>query len=109
MSVPKHLSAGAGRVADYVVNTFRQMRHGLTPHEAALRPHLRGNEALYGALHDLITSRIEGRASIAPPSDPLLCYQAMARDHELRLLLSRLERVYRAPVMLQDDGELPAD
>lgn len=73
------------------------MRLRLTKQEAELGIHLRGNERLYTALVDLIETRIEARAALPEPSEPLVCKSMMAKDRELRWLLSRLAFVYKSP------------
>jgi len=111
-TIPPKFRMGAQRVSDMVRGMFPRMRGGISPVESDLRVHLRGNEKLFDSLNSLIVSRIEGRARLPLPSDPLQCYGSMARDKELRWLLSRLDEMYHAPVNEQSDeyeyGEQPA-
>lgn len=100
MTIPK-----MARVRDMAMGLLSKFRHHVLQEELALAPHLRGNELLYGALVALITSRINGRASQPPPSDPVDCRASMERDYELRWLLSRLESAYRSPVNQAADSE----
>ena len=98
-------------VTDMVRAMVPKHRHELSRQEGSLAPHLRGNAALFTALTELITSRIEGRARLPLPSNPQACYAIMAMDKELRLLLARLERVYHSPIndVVAVDGEQPAE
>lgn len=104
MTMPK-----LARVRDMVLAMIPQLRHTLTPEEADLGTHLRGNTKLYESLIALIASRISTRANQPVPDDPLVCRGLMERDHELRVLLARLESVYRSPVNTPaEDGDQPA-
>jgi ribosomal protein S12 methylthiotransferase accessory factor YcaO len=98
------------RVSDIVremMPRFRQAR--LTPGELSLAIHLRGNVALYEAMTKLLQARIQGRAVIAEPSDPIQCKAMLARDGEIRWLLAELEFLYRSPANPEtDDMEQPA-
>lgn len=94
MTVPKPFM----RVADMVRDLIPRMRVMLTPEESALAPHIRGNEPLLKALNALILARIEGRAHVPVPTDPVECKCLMAMDRELRWVLNRLDFVYRSPV-----------
>lgn len=96
------------RVADMVRDMMPTARTQINPQDEALGIHLRGNEALYTALTNIIKSRIEGRAQLPEPSDPLVCKSMMARDRELQLLLRRLEFIYLSPSQTGDTGEQPA-
>jgi len=97
------------RVRDIVRDMVPFMRHMLTSEEQTLGVHLRGNHSLYESLVGVIRAKIEGRASLPEPSDPLECKSRLARDHELRWLLSRLRTIYRSPVLQPADrnGEPP--
>ena len=81
--------------------------HPETEHHEKLRPHLRGNAALFEALSRLITSRIEGRASLRMPSDPLQAYARLAADKEDKWLLGQLDFVYRGP--MQQPAEIDSE
>jgi len=99
-----------GKVSDYVRSLFPAMRLGLTEAEQALAVHLRGNERLYNDLTAVLRGRIEGRARVAEPTDPLVCKSMLARDREVQFLLGRLDLLYRSPVNAptdEDDGEQP--
>lgn len=98
VTVPKGLGEAAGTVRDMVLGMTTKMRQSLTADEQRLAAHLRGNEDLFEGLKSIIQSRIEGRARLKEPSDPLICKSMLARDRELRSLLNRLEFVYRSPV-----------
>ena len=76
-----------------------QFRNRLTASESRLGIHLRGNQDLFESLRDLIQERIEGRAKLPEPTDPLTCKSMVARDRELQAILARLEFVYRSPVL----------
>jgi hypothetical protein len=96
------------RVTDMVREMVPKWRYRLSPQEAALGPHLRSNDALLEALTGLITERIKGRELKEVPSDPILCMASMARDKELRWVISRLEHVYNSPAASEvQDGEQP--
>jgi hypothetical protein len=108
MSMATSLSNSARRVADVVREMIPHLRQApLTPDEATAATFMRGNEPLHAALTRIITTRIQGRASIAEPSDPVVCKSMMARDRELQWVLNRLDFLYHAPVQ-QDDDERPA-
>lgn len=98
MTIPPNIASAPRRVADYVRDRITKWRNPLSPDEMNLAPHLRGSEALYDALTRLIESRIEGRAKLPVPSDPLVCKAMLERDNELRWLLSRLDAVYHSAV-----------
>lgn len=111
MTIPPGLRAGAQKVSETVLNMFPKLRSSrLTSLEQALVPHLRGNTPLYEALKDLIKTRIEARARVPEPSEPLVAKSMIARDRELQWLLSTLEHLYKAPVdtPAQEDSEPPA-
>ena len=98
------------RVVDMLLDHVPFMRQRLTSTELDIGIHLRGNAPLYEALTCLIRSRIEGRATVPEPNDPLKCKSMLARDRELGWLLSTLERVYASPAINPVDasGEPPA-
>jgi hypothetical protein len=94
-----------------VMDMLPRMRGGsLTREEQSVGIHLRGNAALYEGLTDLIRSRIQGRASVPEPTDPVMCKSMVARDRELQWLLVRLEAIYHSPVVQpgHSEGEQPA-
>ena len=96
------------RVADMVREMIPRFRYSLSPQEKELGVHLRGNEALLNSLVGMIDDRIKGREFAQLPSDPIVCMVHMARDKELRWLLSRLEYIYGSPVASEaTDGEQP--
>lgn len=80
----------------------------MSPDEMDLGVYLRGNEALYTALRSLISSRIEGRAMIPVPTDPVDCKVSLSRDSELRWLLGRLDFVYHSQLPEAQQDEQPA-
>lgn len=109
MTVPRGIGSGAQRVADFVRGLIPQWRVTLTPDEMALATHLRGNQALYDALCNILNARLGVRQSGPVPSDPNTCLAVMSRDSELRWVLATLGRAYRAPLPSPDDnGEQPA-
>jgi hypothetical protein len=110
MTIPRGFTPGRRRLTDVVREMIPHLRNALTPDERALAIHLRGNEALYLALTTLVRSRIEGRAKLPEPTDPLAAKSMVARDRELQWVLARLEFVYRSPVSqpAEDDSEPPA-
>lgn len=110
MTIPRGMLAATQKVSDMVRAMVPHLRGRLTPDEAALAVHLRGNERLYEDLTRIIRGRIGGRASLPEPSDPLVCKSMLARDRELQWLLSRLEFIHRSPVATpaDSDGEPPA-
>ena len=98
------------RVSEMVREMVPFMRNRLTADEHTLAVHLRNNHGFYEALTRVVGERIEGRAKRPVPSDPVACLASMACDRELRWLLSRLELVYRSPVIdpVEARGEQPA-
>lgn len=97
-------------VTNMVRDMIPFMRARMSGEEMDLAIYLRGNEPLYNSLVSVIRAKIEGRARLPEPSDPLECKSRMARDHELRWLLNRLEFIHRAPVLQPVDSrdEQPA-
>ena len=107
--MPRGVRAATQKITDVLGDFLPKFRDRLTPDEQDLGIYLRGNKELYEALTKVIQFRIEGRAKVPEPSDPLMCKSMLARDRELQTLLSRLEYVYRSPVLQPaDDGEQPA-
>ena len=105
------ISGGVGRVADMVRRWIPHMRSLMTREEMDLVPHLRGNAALHSAIQSFIMARIAARDALAVPADPIACKSVMERNNELRWLSSRLEYIFRSPVvdrMGSDNGEQPA-
>src|SRR6267378_6781315 len=92
MSMPK-----IARVADLIRERLG-LRFTLSPLEASLASHLRGNAPLYDSLTEFLQARVQTRASQPPPVDPIACKSLMERDHELRIILNRLEFLYKSPV-----------
>lgn len=109
MTVPPKFKSAARKVSDMVREMFPTLRVSLGKHEAALGIYLRGNKDMLDALEGMIQERIEGRAVLPEPSDPLMCKSMMARDRELRWLMSRFRFVFASlpsdPV--EDSGEQP--
>ena len=109
MTIPKFTQEVRQKLSDYVQGLFPALRNRMSKEETDLAILLRGNQRLYEALVAVIKSRIEGRAGVAEPSDPLVCKSMLARDRELQFLLNRLAFLYSSPVNPQpDDGEQPA-
>jgi len=81
----------------------------LSPEERDLAIHLRTNHLLYESLMRFIGAKIEGRAKLPVPSDPLKSHTRLVADSELRWLMSRLEHIYRSPdeSPANDGGEQP--
>ena len=97
-----------GRVSDMVRRAIPFMRHRLTQNEQQLGVHLRGNVSLHNALVGLIQTRVESRAQVQEPADPVVCKSMMARDRELQWLKSRLDFVFQSPVLEPaSDSEQP--
>jgi hypothetical protein len=86
-----------------------RMRITLSREEAELAVHLRGNDALLVALRNLMLSRIEGRAAVPEPTDPLACKSMVARDRELQWLMGRINYIHRSPAQAQVIGEQPTE
>ena len=110
MTIPKALhDMLPKKVSDLVREMIPRFRHTLTKEEADLGVYLRGNTALLESLKALIRTRMEGRASLPVPIDPLVCKVMMERDRELQWLLSRLEYIHASPVAeLEERREQPA-
>ncbi len=108
MTIPRGMAAATQKVSEFVREMFPRLRVQLTPEEADLGTHLRGNERLMMCLRKVIEARIAGRAKVPEPSDPVACKSILARDRELQWLLGRLEFVYHSPVNpAQADAEQP--
>ena len=107
MTIPSALHAVMPRVADMVRGMFPSFRHSLSPDEQTLAIFLRGNRELFEALVNVIKVRTEGRAKVPLPNNPMECMVSMARDKELRWLLSRLEAIHHSPADSAQDGEQP--
>ena len=81
----------------------------LLPSELNLAAHLRGNTPLYEAMLNFLTSRLDARAAMPVPPEPIDCRAVLDRNSEIRQVLARLDAVYRSPVNPPaDDGEQPA-
>ena len=107
MTIPPALRSVMPRVADMVRGMFPSYKPSLSPDEQTLAIFLRGNRELYDALVSVIKVRTEGRAKVPLPSNPMDCMVSMARDKELRWLLSRLEAILHSPADPAQDGEQP--
>jgi len=110
VTIPRGMQGTVQKVSDLVRHMVPRLRETLSEEERAVAIHLRGNEHLYSGLKGLVQARIDGRASVAEPSDPLTCKSMLARDRELQWLLSRLAFVYRSPVVEatpENESELP--
>jgi hypothetical protein len=108
MTIPRGIHESVRKVSDLVREMFPSKRNPLSADEQNLAIYLRGNESMYAALSNIVTSRIRGRATVPEPTDPVMCKSMIARDRELQWLLSRLDTVYRSPAAGADDGEQPA-
>lgn len=111
VTIPRGMQGAARKVSDLVREMVPFMRRSLTADEALVAVYLRGNENLLKGLRAMVQSRIEGRAHLPEPSDPLVCKSMVARDRELQWLMSRLEFIHRSPMsepVAQDDSEQPA-
>jgi hypothetical protein len=104
------MKAATERVTDFVRGLGVKQRSRISEIDEALGVYLRGNEPLFKALSDMLNARIEGRAKLPEPSDPLQCKSILARDREVQAILGRLNYVYRSPVSqpVEDDSEQPA-
>ena len=94
MTTPRDM----GRVSDALRRAIPFMRNRLTQDEQTLGVHLRGNADLHAALMRLIQTRIETRATVQEPSDPVACKSMVARDRELQWLKTRLNFIFQSPV-----------
>ncbi|KKN27292.1 hypothetical protein LCGC14_0866070 [marine sediment metagenome] len=97
------------RVVDIVRDLVPRFRNSLSPVEQRVAIYLRGNENLFEGLKALIELRIQGRANVPEPSDPIQCKSMLARDREIQSFLTRLEFIYKSPIKqpAPDDGEPP--
>lgn len=109
MTIPKGYRTRPERISDYVRDAIPFIRNRLTPHEKNVAIHLRGNEVLFEGLKGIIEERIRGRAMVPVPSNPVECMAVMAMDRELRMVLNKLEFIYRSPALepADLDGEQP--
>jgi hypothetical protein len=108
VTIPPFVEQAKKKVSDLVRDLGIARRTIVIQEEQRLGPHLRGQAALYDALVALIRTRIDGRAGVPEPSDPMVAKSMIARDRELQWLLSRLESVYRSPVNQPNSDEPPA-
>lgn len=90
-------------ILQMVREQVNRIRYRLSDDERALALHVRTNEPLYAALQKFLLAPISGRAAMPPPASPVECAMSMARDHELRRLLARLDTLKRAPVAEVDE------
>ena len=87
-------------------------RPRLTPVQENVAGHLRGNEALLTHLTTLITTRIEDRGALPPPSNPHDAAIHLGRDAECReisRLLTLLASLPVAPLADEVDRARPPD
>lgn len=96
------------RLAEFVTEMFPALRRRMSKVDESVAVHLRGNDKLYAALRDLLTTRLEARSSMGEPRDPNDCKSIVARNSEIQWLLTRLESIYRSPLNQQESGEPPA-
>ncbi len=84
-------------------------KYRLTSDELDLAIFLRGNESLYQSLCSVIAAPIEARTRLKLSKEPNDSMIILARDKELRVLLQKLEFIYKSPVITEvsDEGELP--
>ena len=82
----------------------------LLPNELDLAAHLRGNTPLYEAMRTFLTARLDARAAMPVPPEPVDCRAVLERNAEVRQVLARLDIIFRSPVNqpADDDGEQPA-
>ena len=109
MTVGRSILETGQRVSDLVRGlALRRRGPRMTPEEAELANHLRGNTALFESLTRLLQTRIAGRANVPEPSDPLEAKSMLARDREIQWVLKELEALYHAPVNpAGESGEPP--
>ena len=106
MTIPKNVQAGFTRVSDVVRDLWTKPgRRAMAVRDNEMRLLLQGQDKLYELLTGLIRERIDMRAALAMPADPLASFTSMARDKEAFWLLSKLEYIRSAVV--EDDGEQP--
>lgn len=110
MTIPPEIRQVGQRVADMVRGLVPRFRVRFTADETELAIHLRSNDKFRECLYRVIESRIAGRASAPVPSNPTDCLASMARDHELRQLINRMEfvRQVSGTQPADEDGEQPA-
>lgn len=110
MTIPPGLRSATKRVSDILRELMPQSRQVMSGDERMVATYLRGNDNLLQGLKGILESRLEGRASLPTPSDPLECMRRIAMDKELRWVLAKLEFIFRSPVSEAseiDDGEQP--
>jgi hypothetical protein len=109
VTVPRPKAGPAKRVSDLVRELIPSFRKTQSREFGQIAVHLRGNEDLYEGLKSMISSRIEGRANLPVPSDPLECMRRLAMDKEASIVLAQLESIYTSPVLEPaKDSEQPA-
>ncbi len=92
------------RLTDMVRSMIPFMRSNMTVAERDLAIHLRGNEPLFNALNIVLRARLEGRANLPVPSDPIKSHTRLVADTELRWIISRISHIYHSPVLEPVDG-----
>lgn len=97
-----------------VIRQFARARFAprMSPIEAALAVHLRGNDALHDALTTYLYARIAGRASVAEPTDPLACKSMVARDREVQAIVAGIDYLFHSPANTatsEENGEQPEE
>ena len=99
------------RVSDIVRDMIPFMRNQMSPQERNLAVHIRGNELLFQALNAVLMARLEGRARLPVPSDPIKSHTRVVADSELRWLIGRLNYLYHSPVVdpASNRGEPPTE
>ncbi len=98
-----------GRVSDTLRRVLPFIRNPLTQNEQQLGVYLRGNIGLHDALVGMIQFRLDTRARVQEPPDPVACKSMVARDRELQWLKSRLDFIFQSPVHEPaSDSEPPA-
>lgn len=110
MTVPRNMPQMVSKVSEMVRGLIPTYRDRTTTDERTVGVYLRGNQDLLLGLSGIIKSRIEGRAKVPEPSDPVQCKAMLARDRELQWLLAKLEFIYTSPVAAtgeQEIGEQP--
>ena len=98
-----------GRVSDTLHKVLSFIRNPLTQNEQQLGIYLRGNIGLHDALVGMIQFRLDARARVQEPLNPVACKSMVARDRELQWLKGRLDFIFQSPVHEPvPDSEPPA-
>lgn len=74
------------------------VRHRLSIPQENVASHLRGNELLLKHLTEFITSRVEDRGALPPPSNPHDAALLLGRDAECREIARLLSLIASLPV-----------